>query len=401
MSKQKLFNLTITLLILLVTFACGKEENNNNINSNSNNNDNSPATPSPTPLSLATETPLPKKTNTPQPTISPPQKSDQDILKIIYSKENEIKLCDGQLDPEVSRQSSSVYALNKQEYLVEILCFMGAYQGNYEYILYKNEGGNLTIKPLLFKSFIADGQGKFNSTTVRSLAGISNYNSEQKVLNVYTKDRGLGDCGSTAQYQWGNNDFELIEYKSKSECDGNALEPEDYPVIYTNKKQNSPQSQTELSAQDLINNILNQKDQLNFCTDGFQEDVAQEYSQVYDINNQEKLVQIICYSGAYQPGSHFFLVNNNDIQPLYFTQFIENENREILEEQENFITGLADYDQNQQTLSIFSKYAGHGGCGTSAKYQWQEISFELLEYKANFDCNNAISPEDWQLIYPK
>ena len=118
------------------------------------------------------------------------------VLLIIYIKEEELQLCDGQLDKEVSSQSSSIYPLNNQEYIVEILCFMGAYQGNYEYIYYQNNREKSTIKPLAFKSFIADRNGNFTSNNSRTLAGIPNYNVNQKILNVYTKDRGIGDCGS-------------------------------------------------------------------------------------------------------------------------------------------------------------------------------------------------------------
>jgi hypothetical protein len=392
MFKNKICNLLIITSIILLTFACGKKEDNETVNSDINPDVN----PTPTPISLATETPLPEEKTISKPITSSPQKTDQDILNLIYGKENEIKLCDGQLDRDVSSQSSSVYALNKEDYLVEILCFMGAYQGNYEYILYQNNGSQLTIKPLLFKSFSPDKQGKYNSNMVRSISGIPNYNSHQKVLNLYTKDRGLGDCGSTAQYKWKNNDFELVEYKAKSECDGNAIEPENYPVIYTNKK--SEQSKNQPSETISINVILNKRKELSLCEDHFEQNSIMEFSNIYTINNEEKLIEIVCYTGAYQSVYQYFIFNPKDIQPLHLTQFSKNESGNVIETQEMLISGIANYDQNQQILSIFNKYAGHGGCGTMAKYQWQEITFELLEYRANFDCNNPIPADKWAIV---
>jgi len=399
MPPSKILTLATSILLLLFTFSCSKEKVNN-VNNNSNNSNNSKIKSEPTAINLESENPSPNKNNQKSP-ISSPQKSKDDILKIVYSKEQEIQLCDGQLDQAVSSESSSVYPLNNQDYLVEVLCFMGAYQGNYEYILYQNKDNNLTIKPLLFKSFTVDNQGEFNSNSVKSLAGISNYNSEKKILNIYTKDRGLGDCGSTSQYQWKNDQFELIEYRAKPQCDGQEIDPENYPVIYSNKNSNSNQSNQQLLEGEIINNILEQKEELGVCKDGFQENIAQENSEVYAINNQEKLVIIHCYQGAYQGGSNFLIVNNNNIQPLYLTDFEQDQNGEIIEKQEMFRTGFVEYNQNNQTLSIFSKYAGHGGCGTSALYQWQEISFELLEYRANFNCNKPFSADNWPVIYPQ
>jgi hypothetical protein len=153
---------------------------------------------------------------------------------------------------------------------------------------------------------------------------------------------------------------------------------------------------------ELINTILSKQKELNLCDDVFQEDFLKEMSRVYQIDAQRMLVEIICYGGAYQPGFQYFLVNSdNDIQPVFLTK-LDNETGEgeIVQVEETFLTGLPEYDQTKKTLSIFRKYAGHGGCGYEAKYQWQEDSFELLEFKANFDCDNPVYSENWPIIYP-
>ena len=404
MFKINILNIPILIIILYLSIACGEEKSSNNsYNSNSTQISKDVETEN---IESQNETINIEKNN--QLIISSTPKSDQDILNIIYLKEDELQLCDGQLDQEISINYSSIYSFNNQEYLVEILCFMGAYQGNYEYIYYQNDGEKSTLKPLTFQSFIADRDGNFTSNNSRTLAGIPNYNINQKVLNIYTKERGIGDCGSTAQYQWENNEFGLVLYKAKPQCDGNFIEPEDYPIIYhqnkslpINTNNNKPQ---EFSNENIINEILNRQEELALCDNDLIEDIVKEFSNIYTLNSRDKILEIVCFQGAYQSAYQYFLItfnnNNLEFQSLYFTQFIEDENGNNQEYQEKLIAGLSNYEINQEVLSIFSKYAGHGGCGNEAKYQWQEINFELLEYKANFDCDNPISSDQWNIIYP-
>lgn len=151
---------------------------------------------------------------------------------------------------------------------------------------------------------------------------------------------------------------------------------------------------------EIINTIFLKKEELNLCDGAFQEDFLKEFSTVYIIDSQRKLIEINCYSGAYQGAFQYFLVNfNNDIKPLYLPIFTYNyETQEIVKNEENFLTGFPQYDETQQTLFTFTKYIGPGGCGYIAKYQWQEDRFELLEFKANFDCLNPTLEENWPVI---
>jgi hypothetical protein len=42
----------------------------------------------------------------------------------------------------------------------------------------------------------------------------------------------MSGCGSFAKYNLVNSEFKLVEYRAKDECDGNSVEPEQYPLIY-------------------------------------------------------------------------------------------------------------------------------------------------------------------------
>ena len=159
-------------------------------------------------------------------------KSSQLILADLYQQKDKLQLCQGEIDLSLSENSSSVYQLNNQEYIVEILCFLGAYQGNYQYFLYSIKGQEVEIKPLFFQEFNKDKADKFKLKDSRNIGGLPSYDEESKILTVYTKGRGLADCGNFAQYKWEDSKFKLLEYRIKEKCDGNYLEPENYPKIY-------------------------------------------------------------------------------------------------------------------------------------------------------------------------
>lgn len=142
----------------------------------------------------------------------------------------DLGVCTDFLDEEVAREQSQIYALNSEQYLVEVLCFMAAYQGSYEYWLY--EPATEAIAPLSFQVFYEDGEGAWQSVQTQPLAGLPTYDPAQQQLTLFTKYRGAGDCGSYANYQWQGSSFELVEFRAKSDCDGVALDVEDYPVIY-------------------------------------------------------------------------------------------------------------------------------------------------------------------------
>lgn len=157
---------------------------------------------------------------------------DEQIIKAIYQQKDSLNLCNQEQDQDLSLDSTQVYKLNEQGYLVEILCFLGAYQPNYQYFFtLVNSTSNIEIKPIFFSTFKAKNKDLqlINSQT---LTGITNFEPESKSLTIESKGRGLGDCGTFAVYQWENNHFNLQEYRYKGNCDGVYLNPEDYPLIY-------------------------------------------------------------------------------------------------------------------------------------------------------------------------
>jgi hypothetical protein len=144
-------------------------------------------------------------------------------------EDDSLGVCADVMDEEMARDQSQIYALGNNQYLIEVMCFLAAYQGSYEYWLY--EPASEAIAPLSFQVFYEDGDN-WQSVQVQTLGGLPTYDPAQQRLEIFTKFRGPGDCGSFAQYQWQGSGFELVEFRAKSACDGVALDVDDYPIIY-------------------------------------------------------------------------------------------------------------------------------------------------------------------------
>jgi hypothetical protein len=53
-----------------------------------------------------------------------------------------------------------------------------------------------------------------------------------RTVSSFTVDRGLGDCGTYERHRVVDATFKMIEYRAKPDCDGTAVDPERYPLIY-------------------------------------------------------------------------------------------------------------------------------------------------------------------------
>lgn len=218
--NPKSLGIVLSVVVLLFSSGCSHKGRSTAKSSSS--------TPSP-------ETTLPTQIDGSQSSsqaVAPTPKSSDDIWQYLYSSAEELGICEGDIDPSVSQDMSSVYRINEQQYLVEFLCFLGAYQGNYEYLVYDTTPTGVTVKSLSLDIFEPNDFGKFTSTNVSSISGLPDYEPEKQLLTVFTKYRGLADCGSLAKYKWEESEFKLLEYRVKEKCDGTYLEPDQYSQVY-------------------------------------------------------------------------------------------------------------------------------------------------------------------------
>ncbi|HZG40901.1 MAG TPA: DUF1176 domain-containing protein [Nodosilinea sp.] len=173
---------------------------------------------------------------TPEATPPAPAGSDADlpeddvILQTVYDQVDSLDLCDGFYQPEVAAAESRVYRMGDRA-LVELVCAQAAYQSVYAYAVNQPDG---SWQPLSLDLFYPDETGQFVRASEATVGGLANFDPEQGLLTVFSKARGLGDCGSLADYRWSGGELELETFRYQ-ECSATAeelVDPADYPQIY-------------------------------------------------------------------------------------------------------------------------------------------------------------------------
>ncbi|PZU96961.1 MAG: hypothetical protein DCF32_21085 [Leptolyngbya sp.] len=156
--------------------------------------------------------------------------ADEVILQTVYDQVESLDLCDGFYQPEVAQAESRVYRLGDRA-LVELVCANAAYQSVYAYVAYQPDG---SWQPLAIDGFYPDETGQFVRTSESTVAGLATFDPEQEQLTVFSKARGIGDCGSLANYRWSGDELalETFLYQACSDSPGEFVEPANYPQIY-------------------------------------------------------------------------------------------------------------------------------------------------------------------------
>lgn len=159
--------------------------------------------------------------------------AEGDILQSVLDQAESLNLCDGFLQPAVAEADSQVYILGDRA-LVELACDRAAYQMAYAYVAVLPDGG---LQPLTLDGFYPDDGGNFQRVSEPTVGGLADFDPNQGLLTIFSKARGLGDCGSLATYRWTGQGLELDTYRYQ-ECSDNppegdsALDPANYPQIY-------------------------------------------------------------------------------------------------------------------------------------------------------------------------
>jgi len=132
------------------------------------------------------------------------------------------------------------YELGNEKFLLEISLGFGAYQGSYCYFLLDETEELPSWEILDFRKLSVDYTDKgveVSEYTDADVFGLPWFDEETNVLKVFTKGRGIGDCGHLASYRIEQNctsllewrDQDLPEYKEDDEIE--ASEPESWPLI--------------------------------------------------------------------------------------------------------------------------------------------------------------------------
>ena len=115
------------------------------------------------------------------------------ILKEIINRQNSLQICDFEFDAEAALQSSQVYTNDQNQHLVQLLCFMAAYQGAYTFLQVDTSQPELEIKPLELE-----------------LAGFPQFDPQTKILSNAYKLTGAGTCIEETQHYWDGDGLKLI-----------------------------------------------------------------------------------------------------------------------------------------------------------------------------------------------
>jgi hypothetical protein len=134
---------------------------------------------------------------------------------------------------EKSNAGVEFYSLGRGEYLVEVVCYSGAYQPG-SIIMYYNERKPLSARALKLKGFeTEDEQGK--SLGYSEISGLTEFNRKRKELEILSKYRGTGDCGMFVRYRITRGDAIVIEAREQ-ECDDNRNSRDIDPRRWPRKK---------------------------------------------------------------------------------------------------------------------------------------------------------------------
>lgn len=156
--------------------------------------------------------------------------SDEVILQTMIDEVEARDLCDGFYQPEMATAESQVYRMGDRA-LVELQCATAAYQSVYAFVAVQPDG---TLQPLALDLFYPNESGQFERTSEATVGGLTSFDPETSLLTVFSKARGLGDCGSLAEYRWTGSELELttFRYQACSDSPGALVDPADYPQVY-------------------------------------------------------------------------------------------------------------------------------------------------------------------------
>lgn len=164
-------------------------------------------------------------------TLGPPQNFDglrfvpASILKTISQQLGDI------CSPENTPGAGTVHAISDAMSLWQVPCMLGAYQGSSVFVAAINDRPEHHVV-LNFPDPPGEGSGdRFDimSPTVDPARG---------TVTSIAYGRGSGDCGIYERHQLVTMEgeaveFELLEYREKTQCDGVATKPEQFPPVYS------------------------------------------------------------------------------------------------------------------------------------------------------------------------
>jgi hypothetical protein len=159
--------------------------------------------------------------------------SSSDPLQYVLQNREQLGLCKDNFQENAvnAGMGSRAFKLSDRQYLVQIQCFMAAYQGAFEFVLWVDDAPQPRVINLEFDVFEETPTGtKPKRLATRTLSGLPRVNVRSQTLTNFTKFRGVGDCGSSALYKLEGDRMVLQEFRAKYACDGEYVQ--DFPIVF-------------------------------------------------------------------------------------------------------------------------------------------------------------------------
>lgn len=124
------------------------------------------------------------------------------------------------------------HRLKDKQYLVEIQCYLGAYQPGFVFMFYDEARTKTAL--LKFKRYERETDGRVSRYLETELSGFPEFDDKTKELKVWSKSRGIGDCGSIVVYTFRNGQPVVKEARAQAcqdDPDAPFAEPEAWPRV--------------------------------------------------------------------------------------------------------------------------------------------------------------------------
>jgi hypothetical protein len=157
---------------------------------------------------------------------------DQAVIAELVERADELGLCDldgrpgSDIDDQAARDHSRVFRRDGQQ-LVILQCAPGVYQGESEVVSYRRSGRERRVTSLPLQV-----QRGARTGWQRVVVGELDLDPRAGELTVWTRSRGLGDCGRFAEYALVERGFYLLREREKATCDGRFQDPSTYPLVH-------------------------------------------------------------------------------------------------------------------------------------------------------------------------
>jgi len=112
--------------------------------------------------------------------------------------------------------------------------------------------------------------------------------------------------------------------------------------------------------------------------------------QAWALSDGRSLVQLLCFSGAYNYGSRLYLLDAEGA-PIPLGVPVPQDDGTLATEVDLI---NADFDVDRGRLSSFNKGRGIGDCGGAGEWAWTAEGFRLVRYSSFPDCR-GVTPDFW------